>query len=31
VIAALLENGYENGIVTIPKVLRSYTGFDQIG
>ncbi|MCF0177920.1 MAG: serine--tRNA ligase [Bacteroidales bacterium] len=30
IVAALLENNQHNGIVTIPEVLRKYTGFDTI-
>ncbi|MBQ7222069.1 MAG: serine--tRNA ligase [Bacteroidales bacterium] len=30
VVAALLENNQKNGTVTVPEVLRKYTGFDVI-
>ncbi len=30
ILAALLENNQERGCITVPEILRSYTGFDRI-
>lgn len=31
VLAAIIESGYRDGVITIPKALRPYTGFETIG